>query len=88
MAFIWIAVAGVIPGILAKLFMPAHEIRRLFILGLSGAGVAAMMQYADRQPIGFLLPFLGACALLAVYAVTARPPIEETRRRDDIRRAA
>jgi len=88
MAIIWIAAAGVIPSILAKLFMPAHEISRLFILGLSGSAIAAMMQYADRQPIGFLLPFLGACALLAVYAVTARPPVEETRRRDDFRRAA
>jgi hypothetical protein len=88
MAFIWIAVAGVIPSIIAKLLLPAHEIRGLFILGLSGAGIAAMMQYADRQPIGLVLPFLGACALLAVYAVTARPPVEETRRRDDFRRAA
>jgi hypothetical protein len=88
MAIIWIAAAGVIPGIVAKLLLPAHEISRLFILGLSGAGIAAIMRYADRQPIGFVLPFLGACALLGAYAVTARPPIEETRRRDDIRRAA
>ena len=88
MAFIWIAAAGVIPSLVAKLLFPAHEISRLFILGLSGSAIAAMLQYADRQPIGFLLPFLGACVLLAVYAVTARPPIEATRRRDDFRRAA
>jgi uncharacterized membrane protein YeaQ/YmgE (transglycosylase-associated protein family) len=88
MAIIWIVVAGVIPSICAKLFLPAHDIGRLFILGLSGAGIAGVMQYSERQPIGFLLPFLGACALLAVYAVTTRTQVEETRRHDDYRKAA
>jgi hypothetical protein len=88
MAIIWIIAAGVIPSICAKLFLPAHEIGKLFILGLSGAGIAAVMQYSERQPIGFLLPFLGACALVGVYAVTTRTQAEETRRRDDYRKAA
>jgi hypothetical protein len=88
MAIIWIVAAGVIPSICAKLLLPAHDIRGLFILGLSGAGIAGVIQYSERQPIGFLLPFLGACALLAVYAVTTRTQVEETRRRDDYRKAA
>jgi hypothetical protein len=89
MAFIWIAAAGIIPSILAKILLTAHKIHELFILGLSGAGIAAVMQYSERQPIGFLLPLLSASALLAVYGVTARRPVvEETRRRDDFRKAA
>ena len=88
MTIIGLIAAGIIPTIFAKLFMPAHDVFRLLILGLSGAGIAAVMQYAQWQPIGFFFPLFGAIALLVLYAFTAQHPTEERSNREDFRKAA
>ncbi len=89
MSFIWMILAGVISSTVAKLLMPAHRASSLFILGVSGAMIAGLMQYSEARPVGFVGPLVGAVILLAVYAVTARPTrIEEKSTNDDIRRAA
>jgi uncharacterized membrane protein YeaQ/YmgE (transglycosylase-associated protein family) len=81
--------AGLIPSVIVKLLMPAHRASGIFILGLSGAMIAALLQYSGARPIGFMVPLIGASILLAVYAVTARHPrLEEKSTHDDVRRAA
>ena len=92
MSFIWIIIAGLTAGIIAKLLMPRDGVGGLFILGFGGSIIAAVMQYSFNQPIGFVAPLTGAVVLLAIYAVTprreiARGTVEEAAN-DDIRRAA
>jgi uncharacterized membrane protein YeaQ/YmgE (transglycosylase-associated protein family) len=88
MSLTWIIIAGLIPSAVAKLLMRGHKAGGLFILGISGAIIAALMQYSEQQPIGFIAPFVGAVMMLAVYAVTARRPPAEEARYDEFRRAA
>jgi uncharacterized membrane protein YeaQ/YmgE (transglycosylase-associated protein family) len=89
MSFIWMILAGVIPSVIAKLLMPARRASGIFILGVSGSLIVGLMQYAYGRPIGFVVPLIGACILLAVYAVSAgRPRLTEKSAHDDIRRAA
>jgi uncharacterized membrane protein YeaQ/YmgE (transglycosylase-associated protein family) len=56
MSFIWMILAGLIPSVIAKLLMPAHRAGGIFILGLSGAMIAALLQYSGARPIGFVVP--------------------------------
>jgi uncharacterized membrane protein YeaQ/YmgE (transglycosylase-associated protein family) len=88
MSFIWMILAGVIPSAIATLLLKGHNVSGLFILGVGGAIIAGLMQYAENQPIGFIGPFVGAVILLAVYAFTASRPIAEKADRDDFRKAA
>jgi uncharacterized membrane protein YeaQ/YmgE (transglycosylase-associated protein family) len=88
MSLTWIIIAGLIPSAIAKLLMRGHGTSGLFILGISGAIIAGLMQYSERQPIGFVAPFVGAVILLAVYAITARRPPAEEARYDEFRKAA
>jgi uncharacterized membrane protein YeaQ/YmgE (transglycosylase-associated protein family) len=89
MSFIWMILAGLIASATSKLLMPAHRASGIFILGVSGAMIAGLMQYAYVRPIGFVVPLIGASILLAAYAVSApRPRLEEKSAHDDMRRAA
>ena len=88
MSFIWMMAAGVIFGVIGKLFMRTHPAGGLFILGIGGSFIAGVIQYSLHQPIGFIAPSVGAFSLLALYAATARRPGVEKTGRDDLRRAA
>ena len=71
---------GLIVGALAKLVMPGRDpggIIVTILLGIAGAvlgGYAgqAMGFYGRGEPAGFLMSFLGAVVLLALYRMMAR----------------
>jgi uncharacterized membrane protein YeaQ/YmgE (transglycosylase-associated protein family) len=91
MSFLWMIIAGLTCSAAAKLLMPRHRASGLFILGISGAIIAFVMQYSRNQPTGFITPFAGAIIMLGIYAATARRPVArkvERIDRDEFRRAA
>ena len=71
---------GLIVGALAKLVMPGRDpggIIVTILLGIAGAvlgGYAgqAMGFYGPGEPAGFLMSFLGAVVLLALYRMMVR----------------
>jgi uncharacterized membrane protein YeaQ/YmgE (transglycosylase-associated protein family) len=89
MSLIWMIIAGLLAAGAAKLLMPHNSAPGIFLLGISGAIIAGVMEYSERIAIGFIGPFVGAVAILLLYAVTARTPIEEEKAgHEDFRRAA
>jgi uncharacterized membrane protein YeaQ/YmgE (transglycosylase-associated protein family) len=88
MSFIWMLIAGLIAGTVAKMLMPRQGTGGLFVLGIGGSMIAGMMQYSIRQPIGFLAPVVGSIILLTAYAIIARRKVTETEVSDETRRAA
>ena len=89
MSFIWMIVAGLIVGAVAKLLMPSRESAGLFVLGIAGSILAGGIQYSESQPIGFIVPLIGAAILLVLSAATAVPKTPaKAITRDDFRRAA
>jgi uncharacterized membrane protein YeaQ/YmgE (transglycosylase-associated protein family) len=71
---------GLIVGALAKLVMPGRDpggIIVTMLLGIAGAVLGgfvgrAMGFYAEGEPAGFLMAFLGAIVLLMLYRVMMR----------------
>jgi len=90
MLFIWMFVAGLIPSVIAKVLMPGYDTGGLFILGIGGAIIGGVLQYAEHQPNGVIAPFVGAVSLLALHAATSRrrPVTVDKVDRDDFRKAA
>jgi uncharacterized membrane protein YeaQ/YmgE (transglycosylase-associated protein family) len=92
MSLIWIIVIGLAAGLAAKFLMPQHDASGLFVLGIGGAIIAAVMQYSLNHPTGLIAPFMGAVILLTIFAATARHHVEERTRdeetQDDFRKAA
>jgi len=92
MSFIWIILIGLAAGAIAKLLIHQDGAGGLFILGIAGAGIAGVMQYSLNQPVGFAAPSVGAVTLLAIFAATSRPEIEQRSDHEaddeDFRRAA
>jgi uncharacterized membrane protein YeaQ/YmgE (transglycosylase-associated protein family) len=75
MAWIWVAVIGLIVGAVAKLLMPGRDpggIMMTILLGIAGSLVAtwagrAMGLYGPGQAAGFIMSVIGAILLLAIY---------------------
>ena len=92
MSFMWLLVAGLIPSVLAKLLLRGHPTGGLFILGLTGSFITGGILYSMNQPTGFLIPLVGAIALIAVYGATtptsAAKPVDREHEDHDHRRAA
>ena len=74
-SLIWVLFIGLIVGALAKLVMPGHDPGGIFItmmLGVAGSLVGRIIgrllgMYAPGQRAGFIMSFLGAILLLAIY---------------------
>jgi uncharacterized membrane protein YeaQ/YmgE (transglycosylase-associated protein family) len=74
------AIFGLIIGALAKLAMPGKDpggIIVTMLIGIVGAVVAgyigqAMGLYAEGQPAGWIMSFLGALLLLFIYRLATR----------------
>jgi uncharacterized membrane protein YeaQ/YmgE (transglycosylase-associated protein family) len=74
------AIFGLIIGALAKLAMPGKDpggIIVTMLIGIVGAVVAgyigqAMGLYAEGQPAGWIMSFLGAVLLLFIYRLATR----------------
>jgi uncharacterized membrane protein YeaQ/YmgE (transglycosylase-associated protein family) len=92
MSFVWMIIAGLICGSIAKVLMPARQISGLFILGLGGSIIAGALQYSQNRPPGMVAPFAGAIILLAFYAcIPEHKAIAESDQdveQDDFRKAA
>ena len=80
MAWIWVALIGLIVGAVAKLLMPGRDpggIIMTILLGIAGSLVAtwagrAMGLYTEGQSAGFIMSVIGAILLLAVYHMARR----------------
>ena len=80
MAWIWVALIGLIVGAVAKLLMPGRDpggIIMTILLGIGGSLVAtwagrAMGLYAEGQSAGFIMSVIGAILLLAIYHMARR----------------
>ena len=75
MGIIWMIIIGLIAGALAKLIMPGRDpggIIVTMLLGIVGAVLGgfigrALGFYGEGEAAGFLMSFLGAVILLALY---------------------
>ena len=71
---------GLVVGAIAKLVMPGRDpggIIVTMLLGIAGAVLGgfigrAMGLYREGEAAGFVMSFLGAVALLAIYRMTVR----------------
>ena len=80
MAWIWVALIGLVVGAVAKLLMPGRDpggILMTILLGIAGSLVAtwvghAMGLYEQGQSAGFIMSVIGAILLLAVYHMARR----------------
>jgi uncharacterized membrane protein YeaQ/YmgE (transglycosylase-associated protein family) len=88
MSITWLILAGLLPAFAAYLVLPTRKPAGLFVLGLGGAWITGMMQYSLGQEPGFLVPLIGAVALLALHAFTSRPSATRNADRDDFHKAA
>jgi uncharacterized membrane protein YeaQ/YmgE (transglycosylase-associated protein family) len=72
---IWVAIIGLIVGLLAKMFMPGKDpggILVTMLLGIVGSEVATWLGrliglYGPDASAGFIMSILGAILVLAVY---------------------
>lgn len=77
---LWTAIIGLIVGALAKLIVPGKDPGGIFItmlLGIAGAFLGtwigrAIGHYQPGQSAGFLMSFVGAVILLAIYHLIKR----------------
>ena len=80
MHILWMVIVGLIVGALAKLFMPGRDPGGIIItmlLGIAGAVIGgfagrAMGLYGPGEAAGFLMSFVGAVLLLALYRMMVR----------------
>ena len=75
MQYVWMAIIGLIVGVLAKLIMPGKDPGGFIItilLGIAGSFVGtfigrALGMYQPGQAAGFIMSVIGAIILLALY---------------------
>lgn len=80
MQYVWMAVIGLIVGVLAKLVMPGKDPGGIIItilLGIAGSFVGtfigrALGMYQPGQAAGFIMSVIGAIILLALYRLLFR----------------
>jgi uncharacterized membrane protein YeaQ/YmgE (transglycosylase-associated protein family) len=80
MEYVWMAVIGLIVGIVAKLLMPGKDpggIIVTILLGIAGAFVGsfvgrALGMYQPGQAAGFIMSVVGAIILLVLYRLLFR----------------
>jgi len=71
---------GLVVGALAKLVMPGKDAGGIIVtmlLGIAGALLGGFVGrafgwYTENEPAGFVMSFIGAIALLALYRVFTR----------------
>lgn len=80
MQYVWMAIIGLIVGVLAKLIMPGKDPGGFIItilLGIAGSFVGtfigrALGMYQPGQAAGFIMSVIGAIILLALYRLLFR----------------
>jgi uncharacterized membrane protein YeaQ/YmgE (transglycosylase-associated protein family) len=74
-SLLWTAIIGLIVGALAKLVMPGKDpggILVTMIIGIAGSFLGTFLgrmigHYQEGQSAGFIMSFIGAVILLAIY---------------------
>ena len=82
MHYLWMAIIGLIIGVLAKLIMPGKDpggIIVTMLLGIAGSLLAgwlgrAVGWYREGQSAGFIMSVVGAIVLLIIYRLFRRSP--------------
>jgi uncharacterized membrane protein YeaQ/YmgE (transglycosylase-associated protein family) len=80
MHWLWVALIGLVVGVVAKLIMPGKDPGGFIVtmlLGIAGSFVAtwigqAIGWYREEQSAGFVMSVLGALLLLGVYHLVRR----------------
>ena len=80
MGFLWTLIIGLVVGAIAKLIMPGRDpggIIVTMLIGVAGALLAgfigrALGWYGEGEAAGFVMSFVGAVALLALYRMMTR----------------
>jgi len=79
MSFLWMIVAGLVIGLIAKVPMRQRDPGGLLALGIGGSMIAGTIQYSLHQPVGLPAPVIGAVLLLTVYGLIPAPKPREAR---------
>jgi len=82
MHYLWMAIIGLVIGIVAKLIMPGKDpggIIVTMLLGIAGSLLAgwlgrAVGWYREGQSAGFIMSVVGAIILLIIYRLFRRSP--------------
>jgi uncharacterized membrane protein YeaQ/YmgE (transglycosylase-associated protein family) len=82
MGWLWVALVGLVIGIIAKFLMPGKDPGGFIItmlLGIAGSVVATWLgrvlgMYGPQQSAGFIMSVIGAIILLAIYHMIRRRP--------------
>jgi len=80
MEWLWVALVGLVIGVVAKFLMPGKDPGGIIItmlLGIAGSVVATWLgrvlgMYAPGQSAGFIMSVIGAIILLAIYHMFRR----------------
>jgi uncharacterized membrane protein YeaQ/YmgE (transglycosylase-associated protein family) len=80
MGWLWVALIGLIIGVVAKFLMPGKDPGGIIItmlLGIAGSVVATWLgrvlgMYGPQQSAGFIMSVIGAIILLAIYHMFRR----------------
>jgi len=80
MEWLWVALVGLVIGVVAKFLMPGKDPGGIIItmlLGIEGSVVATWLgrvlgMYAPGQSAGFIMSVIGAIILLAIYHMFRR----------------
>ena len=80
MGWLWVALIGLIIGVVAKFLMPGKDPGGIIItmlLGIAGSVVATWLgrvlgMYGPEQSAGFIMSVIGAIILLAIYHMFRR----------------
>lgn len=80
MGWLWVALIGLIIGVVAKFLMPGKDPGGIIItmlLGIAGSIVATWLgrvlgMYGPGQSAGFIMSVIGAIILLAIYHMFRR----------------
>lgn len=80
MGWLWVALIGLLIGVVAKFLMPGKDPGGIIItmlLGIAGSVVATWLgrvlgMYGPEQSAGFIMSVVGAIILLAIYHMFRR----------------
>ncbi|HSS98428.1 MAG TPA: GlsB/YeaQ/YmgE family stress response membrane protein [Terriglobales bacterium] len=80
MSWLWVALVGLVIGVVAKFLMPGKDPGGIIItmlLGIAGSVIATWLgrvlgMYGPDQSAGFIMSVIGAIILLAIYHMFRR----------------
>lgn len=82
MHYVWMAVIGLIVGVIAKFVHPGKDnmgFLMTIVLGIAGSVLATFLGglagfYQEGETAGFIMSVIGAVVLLVIYGMVAKKP--------------